>query len=141
MPSIFTRIIQGEIPGRILWSDEVCIAMLDIRPLHEGHVLVIPRSETDQWTDLDSAITEHLMRVAHAVGQAQKRAIECVRVGLMIAGFEVPHTHVHVVPLDSMHDLNFANADPSVRADVLDEVAERLRGALRDLGHSDKVDG
>ena len=140
MPSIFTRIIQGDIPGRILWSDEVCIAMLDIRPLHEGHVLVIPRAEIDRWTDLDTETAEHLMRVSHAVGKAQRNVIECVRVGLMIAGFEVPHTHVHVVPLDSMHDLNFANADPSVRSDVLDEVAERLRQALRDLGHSEQVD-
>ena len=141
MPSIFTRIIQGEIPGRILWTDEVCFAMLDIRPLHEGHVLVIPLTEVDQWTDLDTATAEHLMSVAHHIGQAQKNVISCKRIGLMIAGFEVPHTHVHVVPMSSMRDLDFANADPSVRADVLDGVAAKLRDELRTLGHGQQVDG
>lgn len=139
MSSIFTKIIAGEIPGRFIWNDEICIAMIDIRPLHRGHCLVIPKAEVDQWTDLDESIASHLMSVAHYIGRAQRSAIECARVGLMIAGFEVPHTHVHVVPMQTMAQLNFANADVSPRADSLDETAELLRSALRSAGHGEYV--
>ncbi len=122
-----------------MWSDDVCIVMLDIRPLHPGHVLVIPRVEVDHWIDLDASTVAHLMQVAHQVGSAQKAVVPCERIGLMIAGFEVPHTHVHVVPLQGMENLDFRNAETSPRADVLDEMAERLRQALRDAGHGDFV--
>ena len=132
MPSIFTRIIQGEIPGRILHEDDQCVAMLDIRPLHPGHTLVIPKQEIDQWTDLSADVVAHLTTVSHRIGQAQKRAIDCERIGLMIAGFEVPHVHVHVIPLRSMANLDFANADVSPKADELDAMAELLRAALTD---------
>ncbi len=130
MASIFTRIINGDIPGRFIWDDETCIAMLDIRPLHPGHTLVIPKVEIDQWTDLPADVASHLMTVAHRVAQAQKATIECERIGLMIAGFEVPHTHVHVVPLQTMAELDFRNADVSPKADELDAMAEQLRAAL-----------
>ncbi len=130
MASIFTRIINGEIPGRILHDDEHCIAMLDIRPLHPGHTLVIPKAEIDQWTDLDPELAQHLMAVAHRVGRAQKSVVPCERIGLMIAGFEVPHTHVHVVPLASMANLDFRNADTSPMADELDAMADKLRAAI-----------
>lgn len=130
MPSIFTRIIQGEIPGRILHEDDLCFAMLDIRPLHPGHTLVIPKAEIDQWTDLPPDLAAHLMSVSHRIALAQKGAIECERIGLMIAGFEVPHTHVHVVPLQSMENLDFRNADVSPKADELDAMHGTLRAAL-----------
>ena len=130
MPSIFTRIIQGEIPGRILHEDEQCFAMLDIRPLHPGHTLVIPKVEVDEWTDLDPALASHLMAVAHRIGAAQKASIDCERVGLMIAGFEVPHTHMHVVPLQSMANLDFRNAEVSPKADELDAMHATLLAAL-----------
>lgn len=130
MASIFTRIIQGEIPGRIVWSDEQCIAMLDIRPLHPGHCLVIPRAEIDHWIDLDPALSVHLMRVAQIIGTAQKSVVPCERIGLLVAGFEVPHTHLHVIPLQGMQNLDFRNVDTSPRADRLDEMADRLRAAL-----------
>ena len=130
MPSIFTRIIQGEIPGRILHEDDVCFAMLDIRPLHPGHALVIPKVEIDQWTDLPADTAAHLMTVAHRIATAQKATIDCERVGLMIAGFEVPHTHVHVVPLQSMANLDFRNADVSPKADELDAMHTSLLAAL-----------
>ncbi len=139
MPSIFTKIIAGEIPGRILWADDSCFAMLDIRPLHAGHVLVIPRAEVDHWVDLEPELATHLMSVAQIVGQAQRSVIECERIGLMIAGFEVPHTHVHVVPLASMANLDFRNADTRPIADELDAIAEELRAALRDAGHGGNV--
>lgn len=130
MPSIFTRIIQGEIPGRILHEDDRCFAMLDIRPLHPGHTLVIPKEEVDQWTDLSSDLASHLMAVAHRIAKAQTQMIECERIGLLIAGFEVPHTHVHVVPLQSMANLDFRNADVSPKADELDAMAGLLTKAL-----------
>lgn len=130
MPSIFTRIIQGEIPGRILHEDDKCFAMLDIRPLHPGHTLIIPKAEVDEWTDLDADLAAHLMAVAHRIGVAQKASIECERIGLMIAGFEVPHTHVHVVPLQSMANLDFRNAEVSPKADELDAMHAKLLAAL-----------
>lgn len=139
MASIFTRIIQGEIPGRIIWSDDVCIGMLDIRPLHPGHVLVIPREEVDHWLDLDDETTQHLNAVAKHIGKAQQSVVECVRIGLMIAGFEVPHTHLHVIPLQTMENLDFRNAETSPRADLLDAMADSLRSALGEAGHSGSV--
>lgn len=139
MPSIFTRIIAGEIPGRLVWTDEHCVVMVDIRPLHRGHCLVIPKVEVDQWVDLDSATASHLMMVAHEVGRAQRETFPCARIGLMIAGFEVPHAHLHVLPIDSMADLDFGNADPSVDAAELDRVADELRQALVALGHQQQV--
>ena len=134
MPSIFTRIINGEIPGRIVWRDETCVAMVDIRPLNRGHVLVIPIAEVDRWTDLDAVTVAHCISVAHAIGRAQIAAFSPTRIGLMIAGFEVPHTHLHVVPIDNMGHLDFANADADASAEDLDAVAEVLRSALRDAG-------
>lgn len=139
MTSIFTRIIAGEIPGRLVWSDDVCIGMLDIRPLHPGHVLVIPRQEIDHWLDLDEETAAHLNRVARHIGQAQRAVVECQRIGLMIAGFEVPHVHLHVVPMQGMENLDFRNAETSPQADQLDAMADGLRDALRDGGHSESV--
>ncbi len=139
MPSIFSRIIAGEVPGRLVWDDETCVVMVDIRPLHRGHCLVIPKQEVDHWVDLDAVVCAHLMVVAREVGRAQQACFPCERVGLMIAGFEVPHTHVHVVPLQSMANLDFGNADPSVDAAELDEVARLLRSALTGLGHGANV--
>lgn len=138
MATIFTRIITGEIPGRIIWSDVHCVAMVDIRPLHPGHCLVIPRAEIDHWVDLEAWLASHLMTVAHHVASAQKAVVASSRVGLMIAGFEVPHAHVHVVPMSSMAHLDFANARQGDPAE-LDAMADSLRQALRGQGHTDTV--
>jgi histidine triad (HIT) family protein len=136
MPSIFSRIIAGEIPGRIVWDDPVCVAMVDIRPLHPGHCLVIPRAEVDHWVDLDEATVAHLMAVAHHLGRAQRVAFPCRRIGLLVAGYEVPHTHVHVLPTDTMADFDFARADATVPAEELDRVADLLRRTLTGQGHA-----
>lgn len=135
MASIFTRIIQGEIPGRIIWRDAHCVVMLDIRPLRRGHVLVVPIDEVDRWTDLAEETAGRCFHVAHVLGRAQQEAFGPVRVGLMVAGFEVPHAHIHVVPIDSMADLNFSNADPDADPADLDLVADALRATLRSHGH------
>ncbi len=132
MASIFTRIINGNIPSRIVWKDNACVVMVDIRPLHPGHCLVIPRVEVDQWTELDVETAQHLMTVAHRVGRTLKELVPCQRVGLMIAGFEVPHTHLHVVPLQSMANLDFTNADEAADPGDLDAIAAQLSAALAD---------
>ena len=129
MTSIFTKIINKEIPGRIIWEDSTCIAMVDIRPLNRGHVLVIPREEVDKWHELSAASISHLMTIVHKVAEAQQLIFKPARVGLMIAGFEVPHTHIHCVPIEDMSHLDFTQAqmgDP----DDLDEVADLLRDKL-----------
>ncbi len=130
MPSIFTRIIDGEIPGRFLWKDDRCVSFLDVRPLAPGHALVIPRVEVDEWTDLPADTAAHLMTVAHTVGRAQKKVLAPARIGLMIAGFEVPHVHVHVVPMDSMAALDFAQANPTPDPAELDALQDRIVAAL-----------
>ena len=131
MPSIFTRIIDGEIPGRFVWRDEACVAFLDVRPLNRGHVLVVPRAEVDHWVDLDAETASHLMVVAHRVAAAQQAAgLAPDRVGLMIAGFEVPHVHMHVVPISTMAHLDFSSADTRPDPDDLDAVAALLRERL-----------
>jgi histidine triad (HIT) family protein len=135
MPSIFSRIIAGELAGRFLWRDPKCVAILDVRPLAPGHALVIPVDEVDQWTDLGTDDAAHLMVVAHHIGIAQKQAFGPRRIGLVIAGFEVPHTHLHVIPANSMGNLDFANVDTSADQTALDEAAEKIRVALRSAGH------
>ena len=135
MPTLFTRIINGELPGRFVWRDDEAVVFLTINPLATGHALVVPRVEVDHWLDLDPALTARLTVVAQHIGTAQVAAFGAHRVGLIIAGLEVPHTHLHVLPIRSERDLNFANADPSPDPDALDRAAAALRDALRAAGH------
>ena len=121
MSTIFTRIIDGEIPGIFVHRDQHCVAFLDIRPLAHGHVLVVPIAEVDHWIDLPAELSAHLFAVAQRIGVAQQRAFGCERVGLIIAGYEVPHTHLHVIPTTHMGQLNFASAAP--------ETPDQLRSA------------
>ncbi len=135
MPSIFTRIIQGELPGRFVWRDERAVAFLTIAPLRPGHTLVVPVEEIDHWLDCDPDLTSHLTAVAQSIGKAVQEAFAPTKVGLMIAGLEVPHVHLHVVPIDGLHDLDFARADQSPDPAAMDAAAEKLRAALRAAGH------
>lgn len=137
MATIFTRIIDGEIPGTFVWKDAEVVAFLSINPLSHGHTLVVPRQEIDYWLDLDPALAAHLMTVAQSIGKAQQRAFACQRVGLIIAGFEVPHTHLHVIPANSMADLDFANAATEPDFDALAAAATAIRAALRELGYDE----
>lgn len=129
MASVFSLIIEGQIPGNFVWRDDVVVAILTIQPIRQGHVLVIPRMEVDQWTDLPEDVIAHLTRVSQKIAVALKLAFPCKRVGLMIAGLEVPHTHIHLVPLDSMADLDFANAK-NADTEVLKKTAEKIRSFL-----------
>lgn len=133
MTTIFTRIIAGEIPGTFVHRDERCVAFLSINPLAPGHTLVVPVEEVDHWVDLSPDLAAHLFAVAHRIGRAQQKAFVCDRVGLIIAGYEVPHTHLHVVPTQHMGQLNFANAAASVSREALDAAAAAITAALADL--------
>ena len=134
MPTLFTRIIEGEIPGAFVWRDDECVSFLSINPVNPGHALVVPRAEVDHWLDLEPALATHLMEVAQTVGQAVQHAFTPLRVGLLIAGLEVPHTHLHVMPIHAgesdLHLDRAGTADP----DELADSAERIRAALRDAG-------
>ncbi|MGH3754735.1 MAG: HIT family protein [Pseudonocardiaceae bacterium] len=139
MPTVFSRIIQGEIPGRFVWRDERCVAFLTIAALRPGHALVVSRDEVDQWTDADDDLVAHLMVVAKQIGAAQKTAFGAPRAGLVIAGFEVPHLHVHVFPSWGIDDFDFGNADHDPDPAKLDAAADALRKALRAAGHDQRV--
>lgn len=128
--SIFTRIIEGDIGGRFVWSDEICVAFMDVRPLNRGHVLVVPRAEVDHWIDLSEQTMSHLIQVAQRVARAQQEVLAPGRVGLMIAGFEIAHAHIHVVPCDGMQHLDFGQADSNPDPADLDGLAARLQDQL-----------
>lgn len=134
MPTIFTRIIEGEIPGTFVWKDDQCVAFMSINPLRDGHVLVVPREEVDHWLDCPSDLRDHLMAVSSQIGRAISKVHDPAKVGLMIAGLEVPHLHIHLVPMDGVRDLDFANAASSVERDYLEEQAASLRYVLTSMG-------
>lgn len=110
MPSLFTQIIQGKIPCHRLAEDERFLAFLDIRPITLGHALVIPKQEVDYIFDLEDTLLGDLMAFAKPVAKAIERVVPCQRIGVMVAGLEVPHAHVHLVPIQAVSDLNFAHA-------------------------------
>ncbi len=134
-PSVFTKVIRGDFPGRFVWRDDDVVAFLTIAPMRPGHTLVVPVEQIDQWTDLSPELWARVAEVQLAIGRAQMAAFSPVRVGTIIAGLEVPHCHVHVVPIDSESDLDFRKADGSPDPAMMDDAADRLRSALRDLGH------
>jgi len=117
-----------------VWRDERCVAFMSINPMAPGHVLVVPIEEIDHWIDAPPELTAHLFSVTHTIGRAQRDAFGCERVGVIVAGYEVPHTHVHVIPTSSMSQLSFANAAASVDRDDLDRWAEAIRRELRSAG-------
>ena len=130
MATLFTKIIEGEIPGRFVWRDERAVAFLTIAPIAHGHTLVVPIEEVDHWVDLEPDLAAHLMEVSRRVGQAQMRAFSPRRIGLIVAGLEVPHCHLHLIPIDSEADLSFARADHSPDPARLDAAADALRSEL-----------
>jgi diadenosine tetraphosphate (Ap4A) HIT family hydrolase len=133
MPSLFTRIILGEIPGHFVHRDDLCVAFLTINPIATGHTLVVPIEETDEWTNLSDATSSHLMDVAKRIGLAQKALYKCSRIGLIIAGFEIPHCHLHVIPANTMADLSFAHAATHVETALLAEQAVHLASTLKTI--------
>jgi len=137
--TVFTMIINGDLPGRFVWRDDEVVAFLTIGPVQPGHTLVVPRAQVDRWTDVDGATWARVTEVSHHVGRALDAAFGRARVGVIVAGLEVPHCHVHLIPMDHESELSFANVDPSPDPDALDAHAAAIRGALRELGHTDVV--
>jgi diadenosine tetraphosphate (Ap4A) HIT family hydrolase len=140
MATLFTKIIEGEIPGRFVWRDDRAVVFLTIAPISPGHVLVVPIEEVDHWIDLDPELAAHLMRVAREVGTAQMQVFAPRRIGMIIAGLEVPHCHLHLVPINVEAELSFSRADHDPEPRALDDAAYGLRDGLRELGHGDRVD-
>jgi histidine triad (HIT) family protein len=136
MPTIFTQIIEGKLPANFVWKDGECVAFLSNRPLRPGHSLVVPRQEVDHWLDLEPRLLAHVTHTAQAVGRAQMAAFKPARIGLMLAGLEVPHCHFHVVPIRGLHDLDFGNQDPNPEPKAMEEAAESIRRELRRLGYA-----
>ena len=133
MPTVFTRIIDGELPGTFVWRDPEVVAFLSINPVQPGHTLVVPREEVDHWIDLEPTLAAHLTTVAQAIGRALQAVYQPLRVGLLIAGLEVPHTHVHVIPIQGGEaDLHLDRAGTATPEELATE-ADRLRAALREL--------
>ncbi|HEY5334820.1 MAG TPA: HIT family protein [Mycobacteriales bacterium] len=130
MPSLFTRIIARELPGRFVYEDEQVVAFLTIAPIKRGHTLVVPRTEVDDWLDLPERDRVALFAAAHTVGIGVRQAFPCTRVALLALGLEVPHVHLHLVPIDSEAEVSFANADPGVAPEALDDAQARIVAAL-----------
>lgn len=128
MPSIFSKIVKGEIPCHKIMEDEHYLAFLDIRPINPGHALVIPKKEIDYIFDLDKELLSGLMLFAQKAAIKIKKIVACQRVGMMVAGLEVPHAHIHLVPINSVGDLNFAKAKPC-SPEELAKIAAQIRNA------------
>ena len=136
MPSVFSKIISGDLPGHFVWKDELSVAFLSINPIASGHTLVIPRLEVDHWLDLPPEINAHLVQLAQIIGNAQMVAFRPLRVGMIIAGLEVPHTHLHVIPMEGMQDLDFSRATITADQSELSSNALLLRNTMESDGHS-----
>ena len=133
MATVFTKIINGELPGRFVYGDDEVVAFLTIAPMTQGHTLVVPRAEIDQWQDLEPAVFGRVMEVAQLIGKAVVKAFPADRAGVIIAGLEVPHLHVHVFPTRDLADFGFANVDNNPSPESLDEAQQKIRAALADL--------
>ena len=140
MPTLFAKILAGEILGRFVWKDDRCVAFLTIAPLRPGHTLVVPRDEVDHWIDAPPDLLAHLMHVAQQVGRGIDRAWRPKKVGVAIIGLEVPHLHVHLSPIWDVHDLDFDKQDRDPDPKALDAAAEKLRASLRELGAAHVAD-
>ena len=127
MATIFSKIIKGDIPSYKIAEDDRYFAFLDINPLRAGHTLVVPRQETDYVFDLDDEQLAGLIVFSKKVATAIKNAIPCNRIGIAILGLEIPHAHVHLVPMDSMEDVNFRNPKLKFTSEEFNEIAEKIR--------------
>lgn len=139
MSTLFTRIIEGEIPGRFVWKDEDVVAFLTIQPITDGHLMVVPRREVAHWVDLEPDLLGKVMDVAQKIAKVQESEFNARRIGVLMEGYEIPHVHVHIWPTQSAADFDVHNVDPDPDPAKLDDNAERLRAALRDAGYAENV--
>ncbi|MGE2834335.1 HIT family protein [Mycobacterium sp. SMC-4] len=133
MATVFTKIINRELPGRFVYEDDDIVAFLTIQPMTQGHTLVVPREEIDNWQDIEPAKFARVMEVSQLIGKAVCKAFDTERSGVIIAGLEVPHLHVHVFPARNLSDFGFANVDQNPSPESLDEAQARIKAALADL--------
>lgn len=133
MATVFTKIINGELPGRFVYEDDEIVAFLTIAPITVGHVLVVPRDEIDNWQDVDTPVFNRVMAVSQLIGKAVCKAFNTERAGVIIAGLEVPHLHIHVFPAYNLSDFGFANADQNPSPESLDDAQARIKAALAEL--------
>jgi diadenosine tetraphosphate (Ap4A) HIT family hydrolase len=134
MASIFTKILAGELPGHYVWKDDLCFSIMTIQPIRAGHLMVIPNQEVNHWDDVAPETVAHLMKVAQLIAKSIKQVVPCKRVGVTIIGLEVPHTHIHLIPIDNMADMDFRNASV-LPHDELASTAARIRQVLVRQGH------
>lgn len=127
MASVFTRIISGEIPSFKIAEDDRFFAFLDISPLAKGHTLVVPKQETDYIFDIDDAQHKDLWDFAKRVAKAVKNAVPCKRIGIAVIGLEVPHAHIHLIPMNKVSDMNFASPKLSFPPTEMEEIAQKIR--------------
>ena len=133
MATVFTKIINGELPGRFVYEDDEIVAFLTIAPMTQGHTLVVPRAEIDQWQDIEPDVFAGVMEVAQLIGKAVVKAFSAERAGVIIAGLEVAHLHVHVFPAYNLTDFGFANVDNEPSPESLDEAQTKIKAALVEL--------
>ena len=133
MTTVFTKIINGDIPGRFVYEDDEVVAFLTIAPITHGHTLIVPRAEIDHWQDVDAPPFNKVMGVSQLIGKAVCKAFDVERAGVIIAGLEVPHLHVHVFPAHNLSDFGFANADHNPSQKSLDEAQAKIKEALAQL--------
>ena len=131
MSSIFTKIINGEVPSYKIAEDEKCYAFLDVSPLAEGHTLVVPKQEVDYIFDLDDELLTHLHLFAKKVAKAMKEVIECEKIGMAVIGLDVRHTHIHLVPLKEVGDLNFAKPKLELPKERMQEIANLISSKIK----------
>ena len=141
MTTLFTKIIDGEVPGHFVYKDDHAVAFMTIAPITEGHTLVIPRQEIDHWIDMPADTANHVMQSSLKVGQAIQKAFNPIKVGVMVAGLEVNHVHYHLVPIQKISDLNFDLQQTNIPAEKLAEAAAKIRVAMKELGYEDKLKG
>lgn len=136
MATIFTRILNGELPGTFVYKDDVVFAIMTIAPIRPGHTLLIPRQEIDHWIDMPPEVSAHMMRVGSFLGEAIQQAFPCRKVGISVIGLEVPHVHFHLIPIDDIVDMDFSKQDRNTPPEAIAAAGERIRKALADLGHA-----
>ncbi len=130
MPSVFTKIINGEIPSYKIAEDENYLAFLDVFPLKKGHTLIVPKKEVDYLFDLDAETYLGLMDFSKKLATAIKHAFPCNRIGMTVIGLEVPHAHIHLIPINTMHDMNFGNTKLSLTKEEFEVCAEKIKSFL-----------
>ena len=130
MSSIFTRIVEGDIPSYRIAEDDRFYAFLDINPLAKGHTLVIPKEETDYLFDLEDGLLGDMMIFAKKVAKAIDQTMVCKRVGIAVLGLEVPHAHIHLVPINDLYDIEFSKPKLKLSQDEFEDIAARIRAAL-----------